>query len=250
MSPSKEVNTGRKPRQDKGLPRFTERDIQALKWIGEHYALRFDQLQRLLGSMATQPTKTQGLLSETATRHAVQRWQAAGLVEYRKVFSDDPGWVWLTGLGLRTAGLPFSALRPGAGELDHIYWCAQVRLSYYLRHRGDHIWETERYLRQEMNVGKKKAGSASIYIPDARITMENLNVIALQVELTAKTRIRLEKIVEALALEYTLTWYVTRGAIADRVREAIKALDDPTLAERFKIYDLETISGLLPHASL
>lgn len=248
MSPSKEANTGRKPRQDKGLPRFTERDIQALKWIGEHYALRFDQLQRLLGSMATQQTKEPGLLSETATRHAVQRWQQAGLVEYRKVFSNDPGWVWLTGLGLRTVGLPFAALRPGAGELDHIYWCAQVRLYYYLRHRGDHVWETERYLRQEMNVGKKKAGSASIYIPDARITMENLNVIALQVELSPKTRVRLEKIVEALALEYSLTWYVAREAIAERVKQAIRALDDPELEQRFRIYDLETIAGQPPQS--
>jgi hypothetical protein len=245
MSPQ-EVKTIKQPRRDKGVPRFTERDLAALKMIGEQYAMRIDQLQMLLGDMASQKTKVEGLLSESATRHAVERWQSAGLVEYRKVFSGDPGWVWLTALGLRTAGLSFTMLRPGAGELDHIYWCTQTRLSYYLRHHGDHVWETERYLRQEMHVGKKKAGASEIYIPDARITMENLNVIALQVELTAKTRRKLEKIIEALALEYTLTWYVTRGTIADRVREAIEALDDPTLAERFRIYDLETIGGLLP----
>jgi hypothetical protein len=99
-----------------------------------------------------------------------------------------------------------------------------------------------------MNVGKKKAGSASIYIPDARITMENLNVIALQVELSPKTRVRLEKIVEALALEYSLTWYVAREAIAERVKQAIRALDDPELEQRFRIYDLETIAGQPPQS--
>ena len=37
-------------RRDAGEIRLTDRDLWALRWIGEQYAVRMDQLRRLLGS--------------------------------------------------------------------------------------------------------------------------------------------------------------------------------------------------------
>src|SRR5258708_13263350 len=70
----------RKKRSDTGT-RLTERDLLALRLIGEQYALRFDQLQALLGHHAKAHTKHAGMLSASPTRHALARWQHAGLFQ-------------------------------------------------------------------------------------------------------------------------------------------------------------------------
>ena len=48
----------RRPRNDKGQLRWTERDIQVQGWIGEQYAVRIDHLQHLL---SRQPPLTDGV---------------------------------------------------------------------------------------------------------------------------------------------------------------------------------------------
>src|SRR5690242_8449928 len=92
----KEVGGARKVRQDKGVMRWTERDLEALPWIGEQYAIRMDQLQALLGRWATEPTRVPGQLGIETVRKLVQRWKQAGLVESAVLVRNQPGWVWLT----------------------------------------------------------------------------------------------------------------------------------------------------------
>src|SRR5947207_11164570 len=76
----------RKPRSDRG-PRLTERDHQALSWIGQQYAVRLDQVQIVLarlgesGQYASKP-KEEGRLTQKRTMDLVRRWKHLGQVNY------------------------------------------------------------------------------------------------------------------------------------------------------------------------
>ena len=78
----------RRRRKDAGQPRYEDRDYYALQWIAEQGALRFDQLQRLLGRESPELDDWKAVLSESATRNALERWSvkryinAAYLVPY------------------------------------------------------------------------------------------------------------------------------------------------------------------------
>jgi hypothetical protein len=112
----------RKERSDKGSVKITERDLSVLRFIGEQYAVRQDQLARLLKRPAG------GALSESATRAVLTRWEKAGLTDSRKVIAGEPRFVWLTRRGLDEAGLSFKPWAPTAASLAHIYWTNQVRM--------------------------------------------------------------------------------------------------------------------------
>ncbi len=99
VRPSKEER-GQRKEEGEGRGRgvqITERDVAAIAWIADQYAVRSDVLRWLLGD--GQP------LSESRTRALVARWQRAGLV-HAKRFSPD---------------LPRSSGPPGRGR----GWCAR-----------------------------------------------------------------------------------------------------------------------------
>ena len=101
--------------------------VEALRWIGEQYAVRMDQLARLLGSQPGGETRVEGMLSERRTRRVVERWAQARLVETRKILYAEPGWVWLSRAGLRAVGLQVKYLVPRPMWLSHVFWCGEVR---------------------------------------------------------------------------------------------------------------------------
>ena len=111
----------RPSRSDKGRMQWTERDRNALEWIGEQYAIRMDQLAVLLGRSATEPTQTSGILGEETVRKLVQRWKKAGLVERALLARGEPGWVWLTHEGLEQMELDYRLWEPKAQSLPHLY---------------------------------------------------------------------------------------------------------------------------------
>ncbi|HEU5380728.1 MAG TPA: hypothetical protein VFV38_35340 [Ktedonobacteraceae bacterium] len=142
-------DTHRKRRRDCG-PRLTPRDLAILRWMGEQYALRFDQIQRLLARFSPEATRTPGRVSESTARHTIDRWELAGLVVYRKILADEPGYCWLTPAGLRTIGLPFRALTPQPYSFPHIFQCAQARMRLTEQYPG-WSWRSERWLRTELD---------------------------------------------------------------------------------------------------
>ena len=75
--------------------------------------IRTDQLAKLLGRAAGRP------LSESTTRVAIGRWVRAGLARSRKVTVREPGFVWLTGRGMREVGLSFKGWEPSASIAAH-----------------------------------------------------------------------------------------------------------------------------------
>lgn len=142
-----ERDAPRKRRRDRG-PRLTPRDLAILRWMGEQYALRFDQLQRLLARYSTGAMLTPGRVSESTARHTIDRWELAGLVVYKKILANEPGYCWLTPAGLRTVGLPFRAWTPQPYSFAHIFQCAQARMLLTEQYPA-WSWRSERWLRNE-----------------------------------------------------------------------------------------------------
>ncbi|GCF08199.1 hypothetical protein [Dictyobacter arantiisoli] len=114
--------TEKKRRRDAGVLQITERDIFTLTWISEQFCISFDQLQKLLGRNAKQATKTEGTLSISATRNAIDRWLQLALIETpRKVLKEHSSYVWLSRRGLSQLGIPYSYYLPKPSTANHIY---------------------------------------------------------------------------------------------------------------------------------
>src|SRR5437660_6235848 len=94
--------------------RLGQRDLEALRWVGEQYACRLDQLQVLLGRLGGR-----GALSASAARSVVSRWETLGMAARGSFIAGEPSWVWLTRQGLRQAGLAFRVVEPKPWTLPH-----------------------------------------------------------------------------------------------------------------------------------
>lgn len=229
----------RKQRSDTGT-RLTDRDLLVLKVIGEQYALAFNQLQILLGAHAKAETVQSGKLSESATRHAIDRWKDAGLVGYQKILADLPGVVWLTPRGLHAVSLPFQKYRPAPSGLQHVYQCAQVRL--WLAHEHpEWSWTSERWQRAQADQKIKR-----VKVPDALLTLQDDRVIAIEVELTQKNATTLQQIIKDRAITYGQTWYFAQDRVHKALKTAIEQLD-PTYQQRVQIFSLEILDRKPAH---
>src|SRR5205807_7870506 len=111
--------------------RLGQRDLEALRWVGEQYACRLDQLQVLLGRLGGREA-----LSASAARSVVTRWETLGMAARGSFITGEPPWVWLTRRGLRQAGLAFRVVEPKPWTLPHIAAVHRVGLFVEPRRPG------------------------------------------------------------------------------------------------------------------
>src|SRR6266508_5724200 len=114
---------GRARRWDTG-PAVTARDLAALRFVGEQYAVRVDVAAVLLARLAPEPV---GKLSRRTVRQRLSRWEQAGWVERRRLLGQT--WVLPTRAGLRLADLEFDGWEPSASRLAHHHAVAILRLA-------------------------------------------------------------------------------------------------------------------------
>ena len=178
----------RKKRADLGSVRFSERDGQLLQLVGEQYAVSVDQLARLVGR------------SYRTGRWLRDRWRQAGWIESRKLTSGGPSFLWLSGEGIRVAQSPYRRWRPNPGMAAHIEAVTEVRLllEQELR-RGS--WLCERALARSIYSQEVRP-----HLPDG-LLVNGEEQIAVEVELSLKSRARLEAIIAELAQSYAQVWY-------------------------------------------
>src|SRR3954469_24111610 len=174
-----------------GLVRATERDLRLLRWVAEQYAVSIPQLARLMGR------------SEHAARWLRARWQRAGWAQGRTLLVGRPVFVWLTRDGSRVASAGYKQWEPNAGALAHIEAVNEVRLLVAQR-RPEAVWVCERELSARPLPG---APSVRSHRPDAVVRVEGGRRVAVEVELTLKSRARLERIVGQLLGEFDAVWY-------------------------------------------
>lgn len=229
MQPEGE-RAARKPRQDKGQMRWTPRDLEVVRWIGEQYAVRLDQLAIKLARLTPVPTQGAGSLRDDTVYKLVTRWKQAGVVERVVLLSHTPAWVWLSREGLEQMGLPYRVWRPKVQGLAHLYAVNQVRLWVEGRYPMA-TWCPERQLNSERGFTRKQARQP--HRPDAEVEIGGKRV-AIEVELSDKVPGRLAAILYELARTYDGVWYFCPPATLGLMQRAVAQLD-ATVRPKFSL---------------
>jgi hypothetical protein len=165
---------------------LSRRDLETLAWVGEQYAVRVDQLEVLLGCGAS------------VVQRLVGRLRGAGLAEARRLLVGERTWVIPTVKGLRACGLSFGAWRPTLGLLAHVAAVTEVRLHIQAR-SPESEWVCERILARERQTPQEHLADAVVVLDGRRIAVE--------VELTVKSKRRTNMIIEELTRRYDAALY-------------------------------------------
>jgi hypothetical protein len=160
------------------------RDLDVLAWVAEQYAVRLDQLEPLLGCRRT-------------VQRTVARMREANLVETRRLLVGEPGWLLPTATGLRTCGSSFRAWQPRLALMAHVAAVTDVRLHIGMQAPGS-VWVCERTLARERRSDQ--------HLPDALVLVDGQRV-AIEVELTVKSRRRVTGILEELSARFDSAVY-------------------------------------------
>jgi DNA-binding transcriptional ArsR family regulator len=186
------------------------RDLNAVAWIGDQYAGRVDQLERLMDC------------SPRTMQRTLARLREAGLVSVRRVLAGEPAWVFPTSAGLRACGSSFGVWAPRIGLLSHVAAVNDVRLHIERRSPGSG-WICERAL------GRDRTGGE--HLPDGVVLVDGQRV-AIEVELTIKSRRRVTAILDELTARYDTVIYFCAPGPYRLLQEFAETGRWPTLGVR------------------
>jgi hypothetical protein len=166
MSDVPETFSTTRVRHDRG-PRLTPRDLACLLWIARQYAIRLDQLQRLLLRYTPEQDRHKlrpdtDRLSLERTYDTLERWRTLGLIEQDNILHADKLWIWLSRMGLR--------------EIRH-------------------------------EQGRSDKGEQQPHMPDALLYAMSGKITAIEVERRLKDEGTLEETLRTLAMGYRSVWY-------------------------------------------
>jgi hypothetical protein len=191
--------SSRRPRWDTDAG-ITDRDVAALRWLGQQYAARSDVLRVLLGRLSPGSPRIEGQLGETTLRDVLARWEDRGLIDRDRLLGHL--WVAPTVKALRLVGLDVRAWSFVIPQLAHVHAVGVVRLALEPSIPTGGRWLSERELRRE--AGKSHVPDAAIQLPDDPEVIAGSGLygedvdplpkrIAVEVELTRKGAARLRE---------------------------------------------------------
>jgi hypothetical protein len=189
----------RRPRWDTDAG-ITDRDVAALRWLGQQYAARSDVLRVLLGRLSPGSPRVEGQLAETTLRDVVARWEDRGLIERDRLLGHL--WVAPTVKALRLVGLDVRGWSFVIPQLAHVHAVGVVRLALEPSIPAGGCWLSERELRRE--AGKSHVPDGAVQLPDDPNTIAGAGLygedvdplprrVAVEVELTRKGAARLRE---------------------------------------------------------
>src|SRR5436190_21883247 len=146
-------------RADAGIIRLSQRDIDGLLLVGEHFGAPYDLLA---AALQVDPDRLAPILA---------RWRRAGYAATGRL-GPGPGWCWLTRDGMTATGLGFPAGQPALGRLAHIRAILAARLWMQASpawQDGQAWWHSQRRLRAEQAAaGRRDHGPyAEIHWPSS-----------------------------------------------------------------------------------
>ena len=153
--------SSRRPRWDTDAG-ITDRDVAALRWLGQQYAARSDVLRVLLGRLSPGTPRVEGLIGEATLRDVLDRWEDRGLVARDRLLGHL--WVAPTVKALRLVGLDVRAWSFVIPQLAHVHAVGVVRLALEPSIPAGGRWLSERELRRE--AGKSHVPDAAVQLPD------------------------------------------------------------------------------------
>jgi len=174
------------------------RDLRVLAWICEQYGARVDHLALLEGC------------SERSARRLVARLRDAGLVSTRRLLVGEPAWAIPTATGARVSGAGFGPWQPRVGQLAHVAATARVRIHVQQRSPAAE-WVCERQLARERRGARE-------HLPDAVVFVDGQRV-AIEVELTVKSRKRTQAILDELSRRFDTVLYFCAPATRRQLGE-------------------------------
>ena len=194
-----ETGGARRPRWDTDAG-ITDRDVAALRWLGQQYAARSDVLRVLLGRLSPGSPRVTGQLGEETLRQILDRWEDRDLIARDRLLGHL--WVAPTAKALRLVGLDVRAWSFVIPQLAHVHAVGVVRLALEPSIPEGGRWLSERELRRE--AGKSHVPDAAIQLPDDPDTAAGSGLygedvdplprrVAVEVELTRKGAARLRE---------------------------------------------------------
>ncbi len=235
-----EIHTSTRVRHDRG-PRLTPRDIACLLLIAHQYAIRLDQLQRLLLRYTPEQDRHKlrpdtDRLSLERTYDTLERWRTLGLIEQDNILHADKLWIWLSRLGLREIGAAFNygSGKPASVRVPHLYYVNQIRLAVEEK-RSEDTWKSEREIRREQ--GRSAKGEQQPHMPDALLYAMSGKITAIEVERRSKDEGILEETLRTLALGYRSVWYFASRPAKKKI-ESMLEMFTPEMRKPFVLYDL------------
>jgi hypothetical protein len=220
---------------------LTPRDIICLTWIAMQYAIRLDQLQRLLFRFTPEADRYKlkpgvDYLSLDRTYEIIQKWLSLGYIEKGGILHHDKLWIWVSREGMRLCKLPFTySGKPAPGRVPHLFFINQIRLAVEEKRPGD-VWTSERQIRREAGAATK--GESLPHLPDAILTnMSNGKVSALEIEKTSKTESELLDDLRELAVSYKSVWYFATSATLRQLESKLADFTEE-MRKPFRLYPL------------
>jgi hypothetical protein len=186
------------------------RDLEVVGWLAEQYGARVDQLEVLLGC------------GPRTVQRTVARLRAAGFVRTQRVLVDEPAWVLPTGAGMAACSSGFGVWRPRLGSLAHVAAVNDVRLHVQGRAPSTE-WVPECVLARDRLAGEHLCDGVAI--TDGRH-------VAIEVELTVKSRRRVTAILDELTGRFDAALYFCAAGPHRQLTELAESGRWPTLGVR------------------
>jgi hypothetical protein len=207
-------------------PEATARDLAALRFVGEQYTARSDVLAVLLGRLSPAAVRHAGRLGSRTVRQRVERWEAAGWVERRRMLGHT--WVLPTRAGLHLAGLSFDPWTPAVDRLAHHHAAAVVRLHREpAPGRGGWVCERELWRRRGRASWHMVDGALPAPVPAGWQGISEAWELV-EVELTQKARPRLVAAIKTRPPHTaSITYYVPaakHAALAAQLASVVREL--------------------------
>jgi hypothetical protein len=207
-------------------PEATPRDVAALRLVGEQYTVRSDVLAVVLGRLSPGVLRDADRLGDRTVRQRVERWEAAGWAERRRMLGYT--WVLATRAGLRLAGLELDPWTPAVDRLAHHHAAAVVRLHREaVPGRGGWVCERELWRRRGRASWHMADGALPASVPASWQGIDQAWELV-EVELHQKARPRLVAALKTRA-PYTarITYYVPaalHGALSAQLASVVREL--------------------------
>jgi hypothetical protein len=244
----------RKVRCDRGIRLLTVRDVWVLRWVLDQYAVRVDQVQQLLSRQPANRNKLSpgsGGITDSGVLQVIARWrEAPAWVEYERIHSYAPGWIWLTTLGERLLESPYTRHNIRESRLQHRYYINAVRLDIERRH-PEYRWVSERSLLSQFSW--RGWNEVPPHLPDGEIWIQPDRAVGVEVELSPKEDREVDNLLMELLARYWAVWYFVSDhdpVVSQAWRVVVQARRRlaQSLQRRVQIIPLQKV-GVLYHAN-
>jgi hypothetical protein len=218
----------------------THRDVAALGWVADQYAVRADLLGLLLGRLSSEIPRTVHAweyasgqraqlpaLTEATVRYHLRRWHRARWVSVQRALGRT--WIVPTPNGLALAGVDYRPWSLVPSRLAHVHAVGLVRLAIEAANPQAE-WVSERALAKSRT--QQRGGW---WLPDGGLVVAEVAVNGalppvhtIEVELTPKHLAKLGQVFEARYPGEVQTTYFTPPAHQDGLRRRLAVLEQAT----------------------